>query len=103
MSISEAYIEIPSGDMGNVFGQMDANTKKIERTFQVSVIEREGRIKVVGAEAAVQKATSVLKQLQILSERGNIINEHMKFAGKSGNGESVGRDIPKRAQCSKNL
>lgn len=75
MSISEAYIEIPSGDMGNVFGQMDANTKKIERTFQVSVIEREGRIKVVGAEAAVQKATSVLKQLQILSERGNIINE----------------------------
>lgn len=75
MSISEAYIEIPSGDMGNVFGQMDANTKKIERTFQVSVIEREGRIKVVGAEAAVQNATSVLKQLQILSERGNIINE----------------------------
>ncbi len=75
MSISEAYIEIPSWDMGNVFGQMDANTKKIERTFQVSVIEREGRIKVVGAEAAVQKATSVLKQLQILSERGNIINE----------------------------
>ena len=71
MSISEAYIEIPSGDMGNVFGQMDANTKKIERTFQVSVIEREGRIKVVGAEAAVQKATSVLKQLQILGTDNN--------------------------------
>lgn len=75
MSISEAYIDIPSKDMSNVFGQMDANTKKIERTFQVSIIEREGKVKVVGAEQAVEKAVSVLKQLQVLSDRGNVLNE----------------------------
>ncbi len=75
MSISEIYIDIPSKDMGNVFGQMDANAKKIERAFQVSVIEREGKIKIVGSEASVKKAASVLNQLQQLSDRGNIIHE----------------------------
>ena len=75
MSISEVYIEIPSKDMSNVFGQMDANTKKIERTFQVSVIERDGRIKIVGEDASVKSASAVLTQLCQLSERGNIIHE----------------------------
>lgn len=75
MSISEIYIDIPSKDMGNVFGQMDANAKKIERSFQVSIIEREGKIKIVGSESSVKKAASVLNQLQKLSDRGNIIHE----------------------------
>ncbi len=75
MSISEVYIEIPSKDIGNVFGHMDGHVKKIERTFQVSLIERDGKVKLVGDESNIRKAGSVLKQLCILSERGNQINE----------------------------
>ncbi|MDO5572384.1 MAG: PhoH family protein [bacterium] len=102
MSISEVYIDIPSKDMGNVFGQMDANAKKIERAFQVSVIEREGKIKIVGAEASVQKAASVLNQLQQLSDRGNIIHEQnvdYTIAMSMEENDSAVLDIDKELIC----
>ena len=75
MSLSELNIDIPAEHEKNVFGQFDVFAKKIERTFHVTLISRDGRIKILGEQALAQKAYRVLSQLTELSRRGNTITE----------------------------
>ncbi|NLO09252.1 MAG: PhoH family protein [Clostridiales bacterium] len=75
MSITETIIDIPIEHEKNVFGNFDSYIKIIEKTLNVTIIERNGEIKVVGNEADVSKAKSVLLQLIELSKRGNNITE----------------------------
>ncbi|MCI9531344.1 MAG: PhoH family protein [Lachnospiraceae bacterium] len=75
MSLMETVIDIPAGHMANVFGQFDMYLKKIERSFGVTVAMREDRMKLLGAERDVQKASRVFAQLFELSRRGSQITE----------------------------
>ena len=75
MSLSELMIEIPAEHEANVFGQFDVYARKLERTFHVTLIARDGNTKIVGESAAAQKAFRVLTQLMELSKRGNTIAE----------------------------
>lgn len=75
MSILETVIDIPAEHAGNVFGQFDTFAKKIERTLRVTLIARDGSVKILGEETAVQKAKKVLEDLTELSRRGNTIEE----------------------------
>lgn len=59
----------------NVCGQFDAFIKKIERTLHVTMVARDGSIKVIGPDDAVKKAKSVFSNLIELSKRGNVITE----------------------------
>ena len=75
MSLSELIIDIPAEYEINVFGQFDTYIKKIERTFHVTLISRDGATKIVGDTIAAQKAQRVLTQLVELAKRGNTITE----------------------------
>lgn len=75
MSLSELMINIPAEHEANVFGQFDTYAKKIERTFRVTLIARDGSTKIVGESAGAEKALRVLTQLLELSKRGNTITE----------------------------
>ncbi len=75
MSLTELMVDIPAEHENNVFGQFDNYAKKIERTFRVTLIARDGAVKVLGEGAAAEKARRVLTQLTELSRRGNIITE----------------------------
>lgn len=75
MSITETIIDIPAEHEKNVFGGFDAYAKIIERAFNVTIIARNGAIKVVGAAEEVARAKSVFLQLLELSKRGNQITE----------------------------
>lgn len=75
MSLSELNIDIPAEHEKNVFGQFDVFAKKIERTFHVTLISRDGMIKILGEQSLAQKAYRVLSQLTELSRRGNTITE----------------------------
>ena len=75
MSLSELNIDIPAEHEKNVFGQFDVFAKKIERTFHVTLILRDGMIKILGEQSLAQKAYRVLSQLTELSRRGNTITE----------------------------
>lgn len=75
MSLSELIIDIPAEYEMNVFGQFDIYIKKIERTFHVTLISRDGATKIVGDTIAAQKAHRVLTQLVELAKRGNTITE----------------------------
>lgn len=75
MGIVESLVDIPAEHMRNVFGQFDAYIKKIERSLNVTIVVREGAVKLIGAEGAVKGARSVFEQLVQLSERGSAITE----------------------------
>lgn len=75
MSILEETIEIPAEHEQNIFGQFDAFAKKIERTLHVTLIARDGTMKILGDAGRVNKAKRVLEQLTELSKRGNTITE----------------------------
>lgn len=73
MSIVETVIRIPADLAGNVFGQFDEHVKKIEKTLQVTVVERDGGIRVLGSERASAKAADVIRSLAQLAAAGNVI------------------------------
>ena len=75
MSILEEHIEIPAEHESNIFGQFDAYAKKIERTLHVTLIARDGDVKILGETLRVNQAKRVLNQLTALSKRGNTITE----------------------------
>ena len=75
MGLSETMIEIPAEHEKNVFGQFDIFAKKIERALHVTLIARNGKVKVLGEEKNVERAQQVLSQLTELSRRGNTIQE----------------------------
>ena len=75
MSIMETVIEIPAEHEKNIFGSFDAYIKKIERNLNVTMVARDGSLKLVGEAASVKTAESILMQLLELSRRGNTITE----------------------------
>ena len=75
MSLSEIIIDIPAEHEKNVFGQFDVFARKIERSFQITLIVRDGAVKLLGEQAQAERAKRVLTQLVELSRRGNVITE----------------------------
>ena len=75
MGILETMIDIPAEHEKNVFGQFDIFAKKIERALHVTLIARNGKVKVLGEEKNVERAQQVLSQLTELSRRGNTLQE----------------------------
>lgn len=73
-SIIETTVEIPAEHAGNIFGQFDENIKKIERTLNVTVISRDGVLKILGPEISTKRAKGILTQLVELAKRGNTIS-----------------------------
>lgn len=71
----EKIIDMPAEHVINVFGQFDAYIKKIEKALNVTVVARDGALKLIGEERSVASAKSVFEQLIELSKRGNVINE----------------------------
>ena len=73
--IYERSVIIEPTYAGNVFGELDCFAKKIERSFHVSIVERNGSVKVLGEKTSVENAILVLEELTELSRKGNEINE----------------------------
>ena len=62
MSIIENIIDIPIEHERNVCGELDIYLKKIERTLKVTLIERNGEIKLIGPESSVEKTRSIFNR-----------------------------------------
>ena len=100
MSVTETIIDIPAEHEKNVCGQFDSYLKKIERTLHVTMIERDGALKIIGPEQMVQKAKSVFNNLIELSKRGNAITEQnvdyalsLSFSESDGQILEIDKDI----------
>ena len=75
MSLIEQSLAVPTEHERNICGQFDAYVKKIERALRVTVISRDGFMKIIGPEEMVGKAVGVFTSLLELSKRGNTITE----------------------------
>lgn len=75
MSDFSIRLDMPADDMRKIFGTRDAYIKKLERDFGVTVVVRDGSIIINGREEMVRKAEGVLRQLSVLSGRGEEIEE----------------------------
>lgn len=75
MELSERRINVPAEHMQNIFGQYDNYIKKIENDLDVTIVDRDGAVKIAGAEQNVRKAENIVRQLVELSKRGNAIQE----------------------------
>ena len=84
----------------DIFGSKDHHIRKIEKDLNVSVIARDGVIKVTGEDLAVRKAVGILENLAALSKRGGEIEDQsvdyaieMKDEAKPGMLADFDRDI----------
>ena len=100
MAVTETIIEIPAEYEGNIFGSFDAHIRKIEKTLNVTMVARDGIIKLVGEPGKVKQAEGILMQLLELARRGNTISEQnvnyaLSFAleGTSADLVSIDADI----------
>ena len=75
MSIMDTIIDIPAEHERNVCGQFDSYLKKIEKTLHVTMVARDGAIKIIGPKEAINQTKVVFQNLIELSKRGNAITE----------------------------
>ena len=75
MSIIETVVTIPASLEANIFGQFDQHVKRIEKILNVTIISREGNIKVLGSEHSSRKAAQIIESLAALAKAGNTITE----------------------------
>ena len=71
----ESTFELPSEHERNIFGGFDSYLKMIEKELQVSVVPRDGRVKIIGSEEGIDRTKRLLAMLRALSERGTAITE----------------------------
>lgn len=75
MAIIETTMELPAAHAGNIFGKLDAHGKIIEKHLGVTLIFRDGVLKIVGNGSHTEKAAKIISSLLELSLRGNEITE----------------------------
>ena len=68
-------MQIEAEHMQNLFGTHDAYIKQIEEDLHVVITDRTGEVRISGEQAAVNKATKLVRELVELSKRGNRIQE----------------------------
>ena len=100
MSLIETIIDVPAEHERKVCGQFDCYLKKIERTLHVSMIARDGEIKIIGPDHAVKKGKSVFSTLIELSKGGEEVGEQnvdyalaLSFEGKDEALLEIDKDI----------
>ena len=91
MSVTTYTMEMPAAYMQSVFGQNDKYIRKLETDFHVTVVDRNGAVKITGEEAAVRKSVNILSRLFEVSENGGEIEEQkVDYAISLGREEKEG-------------
>ncbi len=75
MDWTQRRIDVPTEHMHNIFGGYDSYIRKIEDNLKVTIIDRDGAVKITGTERAVRRAENIVRQLTELSKKGNAILE----------------------------
>ena len=82
MSIEENRIElnIPDEYIQSIFGNFDSNIRKLERTFDIDYIQREGKLVITGGKSGVEAANYVIDEMmRILKGNGEITEQNLDY------------------------
>lgn len=75
MSEYSKALELTMEHMQNIFGQQDLFLKKMERDFSVTIVDRDGAVRIRGEKENVEKAYKLLEEFLQMSMRGTMIEE----------------------------
>ncbi len=75
MALIQLTMELTTEHMQNIFGERDSYIRKIEDDLNVTIVNRDGAVKISGEEYNAKKAVRLLSELTELSKRGNTIRE----------------------------
>ncbi|MBO5620953.1 MAG: PhoH family protein [Butyrivibrio sp.] len=73
--ITELTLNLTADDERNIFGGNDSYIRKIEKSFQVEIIDRNGQLHIIGDKEGAGRASQIIRELVQLSRRGSMIEE----------------------------
>lgn len=73
MEQMEKIIQIQNKYIANIFGDFDENIKKVEKAFDVKLINRGDDIKLTGEPKSIEKANIIIENLIKFAEKGEQI------------------------------
>ncbi len=74
--MSEKFVPVDSSEqLSAVFGQLDDNVSRIQKEYNVTVVSRDGGIKIIGSDKDVDAASRALNSLLKISSGGHTLNE----------------------------
>jgi len=74
--MAEKIIHIEDeAQLSALFGQLDSNIHHIEKNYNVSIINRDGRIKIIGEETAIADAEKSVNALIKLNNNGQVLSD----------------------------
>lgn len=73
--ITELTLNLTADDERNIFGGNDSYIRKIEKSFQVEIIDRNGQLHIIGDKEGVARTSQIIRELVQLSRRGSMIEE----------------------------
>lgn len=82
-SVTELHMQVPADVAANVYGKFDEHLKLIERTLNVTLISRDGELKIIGNAQSTEQAQALIQELCSLAERGNSITRQNVAYGLS--------------------
>jgi phosphate starvation-inducible PhoH-like protein len=102
-------LSLSAEDERGIFGENDSYIRKIEDSFHVEIIDRNGELHIIGDKEGAGKAASIIRELVQLYRRGGGIEEQSinyaitlkeeKNISKPLNSENVLVDIDKDVIC----
>lgn len=73
----EKFIDVQNPErLSELFGQLDSNVARIQQEYSVTVVSRDGRIKIIGEEENADKAAKAIEALIKISGNGQALSEH---------------------------
>lgn len=74
--MSEKMISVDSSEqLSELFGKMDNNIQRISREYNVTVVSRDGGVKIIGDEKNIEDASRAVKTLLKLNGMGQALSE----------------------------
>ncbi len=73
--ITELTLNLTADDERNIFGGNDSYIRKIEKSFKVEIIDRNGQLHIIGDKEGAARASQIIRELVQLSRRGSMIEE----------------------------
>ncbi|MBQ9031728.1 MAG: PhoH family protein [Parasporobacterium sp.] len=73
MSEIETIVDLSVDTIKEVFGNLDENIKKIEKSLYVKILARDGTIRIIGSGPQAKKAEKVIKDLAQVAGKGSPI------------------------------
>ncbi len=75
-SMAEKIISVDSpAQLSAVFGQLDDNVERFRKEYNVSLVSRDGSIKIIGADEDIPAAERALRALLKISGNGHALSE----------------------------